>query len=140
MTLNTFRRDNESMSQLSRSQSKAKTPAPKEKGWEVIRAGRRMDHATIEELEAFFQHVLKKPSPWVAVDLEQTQLVSLPVIKLIVTFAERLEALNGRFYLIAPSEKIKRHFEAFGTLRYISIVRQEDELLSSSEFNQNLSR
>jgi hypothetical protein len=50
-------------------------------------------------------------------------LRSIWAIQVIVQFAKALETAGGRFALMGPSEKSKRHFEIYGSLKHIVAFR-----------------
>ncbi len=67
-----------------------------------------------------------------ALDLKNNRFVSLQAIHYIVGLAENLAGRGGRFALIACAEKTKRHFEIYGSLKHIAIVRSEADLGGAS--------
>ena len=97
-------------------------------GWNVLLLKTRVDAFSIDELKVKLEDLIKSGSRNIALDLKATRFLSLQGIKLIVKEASTIKNAGGQLALIGPIEKTKRHFEIYGTLDDILVVRDESEL------------
>ncbi len=64
----------------------------------------------------------------IALNLKTTRFLNLSAIKFCVELAQELAEEGGRFAFVACSERTKRHFEIYGSLDEVRLVRDVDEL------------
>jgi len=92
-------------------------------GWRIIAVKTRVDsfnqHALMEEMRGLVAQGCNN----MALDLKGNRFMSLPAIKFCVEVAEELGRRGGQFALISCPEKTKRHFEIYGSLERIKVVR-----------------
>lgn len=97
-------------------------------GWRIITVKTRVDsfnqNALIEEIRGLVAQGCNN----MALDLKGNRFMSLPAIKCCVETAEVLGRRGGQFALIACPEKTKRHFEIYGSLARIKVVRSAAQL------------
>jgi anti-anti-sigma regulatory factor len=72
----------------------------------------------VRSQESGFKHV--------ALDVLTTRFISLQAIQTITHFAESLKANGGVFALVGPAERTKKHFEIYGSLRSITVLKPAD--------------
>jgi|GEM_PF-4046386 len=97
-------------------------------GWGVIVARTRLDAFSHEQMVSEIDALRREGCVRIAVNMRANRFLSLQTIRYLVTLGEELRAQKGRVSLVAPVEKIKRHFEIYGSLKTISIVRFVEEL------------
>ena len=95
-------------------------------GWFIERLGERIDSFNQNEFRAKIEQIFEQGHRKIALDLQQTKFLSLPSIRIIVDWAERLRRQGGDMLLIAPSEKLKRQIGIFGSLDRIIMARSTD--------------
>ena len=97
-------------------------------GWQIVSAKSRIDSSTQEDLITELKRHVQNGHKRIALDLHSTRFVSLPVLKVCVEIALAFSENGGNFILIACPEKIKRHFEIYGSLKHIQLLRSTREL------------
>lgn len=98
--------------------------------WKIIAVKPRIDsfhqNALMDEIRA----LLASGNKLIALNLRQNRFLSLPVIHFCNTCAKDLANNGGQLVLIGCPEKAKRHFEIYGSLDDIRLVRDLSELNS----------
>lgn len=100
------------------------------KVWQIITCLPRLDSFNHSDLMQEIHSVLAEGERFVALDLTQNRFFSLNAIQLCVSLARDLAADDGCFALIGCSERTKRHFEVYGSLKQITNVRTVAALVS----------
>lgn len=95
-------------------------------GWFIHRMGERIDSFNQNEFNAKIEQAYGQGHRKIALDLQHTKFLSLPSIKMIVDWGERLRAGSGEMLLIAPSEKLKRQIGIFGSMDQLVVARLRD--------------
>lgn len=103
-------------------------------GWIVVAAKSRVDSFSQEALLNEVRRHLADGQKRIALDLRGTRFFSLQVIRFCVETAKDLASQGGRLALISPPEKTKRHFEIYGSLNQIAVVRTEADLARVARF------
>ncbi len=93
------------------------------RAWFVINAKVRIDSFNQDTLKALLNRSQEASFQNVALDLRTTRFISIQAIQTISQFADALRAKGGAFALIGPTERAKRHFEIYGSLRAITVMR-----------------
>jgi anti-anti-sigma regulatory factor len=88
--------------------------------------------ALVEEIRTLRELGHKK----IALDLKANRFLSLPMIKHCVDVADKVASEGGAFALISCPEKTKRHFEIYGSLDHIGVVRSAAELAAPTKPNR----
>lgn len=97
-------------------------------GWRIIAVKTRVDSFNQNALMEEMRGLVAKGCNNMALDLKGNRFMSLPAIKFCVKVAEELGRRGGQFALISCPEKTKRHFEIYGSLERIKIVRMISQL------------
>jgi anti-anti-sigma regulatory factor len=98
--------------------------------WQIVAVKPRVDSSNQSELISEVRGLIAQGHRFVAINLKDNRFLSLPVIKYCVDAARELWPVGGDFVLLACPEKTKRHFEIYGTLAHIRILRSIKELRS----------
>ena len=106
-------------------------------GWGVIVAKTRLDAFSHDQMVAEIAALRAAGCLRIAFDMRANRFLSLQTIRYMVSLGEELQSEQGRVSLVAPVEKIKRHFEIYGSLKCVSIVRFVEELTRARESSQN---
>lgn len=96
--------------------------------WRIVHVKMRVDSFNQGELLDDLRNLRVQGHKKLALDLKDNRFLSLPVIRFCVDAARDLHSVGGVLALIGPSEKTKRHFEIYGSLKYIRVVRAESDL------------
>lgn len=102
--------------------------------WRFINLKNRMDSSQQEELVAEMATARNEGSTRIALDFRGNRFISLQAIRTIVTAAEELAGEGGEIALIGCIERVKRHFEIYGSLKHIRVARTEAELPRETRF------
>jgi anti-anti-sigma regulatory factor len=98
-------------------------------GWRLIQVKSRVDFSNQEELAQAIREARAQGCKKIALDLRANRFFSLPSIKICVDIAAELSGeRGGDFALISCTEKTRRHFEIYGSLKHIRNVRSERDL------------
>ena len=97
-------------------------------GWQVISVKPRVDSFNQDDLIAQMRALKEQGETKIALDLKNNRFLSLPVIKFCVEISKELAGQKGGFALVSCPEKTKRHFEIYGSLKHIRVVRSERDL------------
>ncbi len=97
--------------------------------WQVVTVLPRLDSFNHSELMTEIHSILADGTRRVALDLTQNKFFSLNAIQLCVSLARDLANDDGSFALIGCPERTKRHFEVYGSLKQIIVVRSVTELV-----------
>jgi anti-anti-sigma regulatory factor len=97
--------------------------------WQVISILPRLDAESHADLMSEIHKVLAGGARYVALDLTQNRFFSLNAIQFCVSLARDLAFDDGRLALIGGGERTKRHFEVYGSLKEITVVRTINELV-----------
>jgi len=98
--------------------------------WQIVAVKPRVDSSNQTELISEVRGLIAQGHRFVAINLKDNRFLSLPVIKYCVDAAQKLWPIGGDFVLLSCPEKTKRHFEIYGTLEHIRILRSANELCS----------
>ena len=98
--------------------------------WQVIVVRSRIDSFSQDALVDEIQSLRLQGHKKIALDLRTNRFLSLPIIKHCVALAHRVASEGGAFALISCPEKTKRHFEIYGSLEQIGVVRSAAELVA----------
>lgn len=96
--------------------------------WFVLSAKARIDSFNQNNLREQLRRAQASGFDHIALDVHATRFISLAAIQFLVEFAKELKGAGGQFALLQPSEKSKRHFEIYGSLNPISVIRQSAEI------------
>ena len=109
---------------------KAVERAPLESdAWQVITLLPRLDSSNHSDLMTEIHSALAEGARRVALDLTQNRFFSLNAIQLCVSLARDLAEDDGAFAIIGCGERTKNHFEIYGSLKQITMVRTISELV-----------
>lgn len=100
----------------------------KPNAWSKIVLKPRVDSFNQGELISEINEALASGATRLALDLSGNRFVSVAVIKICAVTAQKLADQGGIFALLGCPERTKRHFEVYGTLDDIRMVRTEAEL------------
>lgn len=101
--------------------------------WQVIQVCTRLDAETHPELMMQIHETLAEGYSRIALDLSRTQFFSLAAIQLCMGLARDLAGDDGALALVGCSERTKKHFDVYGSLRQITLVRTLAELVSERD-------
>lgn len=93
--------------------------------WSVVPVKARIDYSTQTELLEEIRRRVSAGHLWVALDLRSNRFLSLPAIKGCVEIARELKARGGALALAYCPERSRRHFEIYGSLENIRVLRSE---------------
>ena len=102
--------------------------------WRFINLKNRMDSSQQVELLGELASARKEGSTRIALDFRNNRFISLQAIQSIVTAAEELAGEGGEIALVGCIERVKRHFEIYGSLKHIRVVRTEADLPYQTRF------
>lgn len=97
--------------------------------WQIISILPRLDSSNHSDLMSEVHSVLAEGARRVALDLTQNEFFSLNAIQLCVSLARDLAEDDGHFAIIGCGERTKKHFEIYGSLKQITMVRFVSELV-----------
>jgi anti-anti-sigma regulatory factor len=98
-------------------------------GWRLIQVKSRVDFSNQEELAQAIREARAQGCKKIALDFRANRFFSLPSIKICVDIAAELSGeRGGDFALISCTEKTRRHFEIYGSLKHIRNLRSERDL------------
>lgn len=106
-------------------------PAPSEgfpAEWRIVSVKSRVDSLNQAELRSEIEALRAQGHKQIALDLRSNRFMGLPSLQLCVEVARGLAEVGGLFALISCPEKTKRHFEIYGSLNHIRLVRSPDAL------------
>ncbi len=98
--------------------------------WQVIPVRPRLDSETHADLMTLIHEALAEGCRRIALDLTQNQFFSLNAIQLCMGLARDLANDEGSLALIGCNERTRKHFDVYGNLRQIKVVRTLAELIS----------
>lgn len=98
--------------------------------WQVIPVRVRLDAETQPDFMTQIHSALADGCRRIALDLTQNQFFSLNAIQLCVSLARDLTSDGGALALVGCAERTKKHFDVYGSLRQIMVVRTLGELLT----------
>jgi anti-anti-sigma regulatory factor len=101
-----------------------------ESAWQVITLKPRVDALNHADLVSEIHEALAEGSKKIALDLTQNRFFSLNAIQFCMSVARDLYGDGGSLALIGCAERTKRHFDIYGSLKQIRIVRSMDELVT----------
>lgn len=101
-------------------------------GWRIVVCKARVDATSYDMMAAQLKEWQAMGELNLAIDLRATRFMSLQAIRFCVDLANSLREKGGSLALIAPAEKTQRHFEIYGTLKGIQVVRTDAALSSAS--------
>ena len=106
--------------------------------WNLLNLKTRVDTTSFEELQNSIRNLRLQGKMHIAIDMRQNRFLSVPAIQFIVAVARELKEQGGEIVLLAPNEKAKRHFEIYGSLKDIRVLRSGEalELLAAFEASQ----
>lgn len=97
--------------------------------WQIIQVKTRVDSFNQAELFDEIRALRANGHQQIALNLHHNRFLSFPVIRFCVDAARELREGGGVFALVGCSERTKRHFEIYGSLGPIRIVRSEADLV-----------
>ncbi len=97
--------------------------------WQIVTLLPRLGSSNHSDLMTEIHLVLAEGSRRLALDLTQNQFFSLNAIQLCVSLARDLAEDDGGFAIIGCGERTKKHFEIYGSLKQITMVRTVSELV-----------
>lgn len=103
-----------------------------EETWQVITLKPRIDAFNHADLVSEIHEALAEGSKKIALDLTQNRFFSLNAIQFCMSVARDLYSDGGSLALIGCMERTKRHFDIYGSLKQIRIVRSVDELVTDA--------
>ena len=98
--------------------------------WQVIPVRPRLDAESHPELMEQIHEALAEGCNNIALDLTQNLFFSLAAIQLCMGLARDLSNENGALALVGCNERTKKHFDVYGSLKQIKVVRNLSELVS----------
>jgi anti-anti-sigma regulatory factor len=101
---------------------------PTSQEWAVVTIKSRVDSFNQEALIQEIKDLRAAGHKRIALDMKANRFFSFPVIRACVDAARELSEAEGGFALVACPQKTKRHFEIYGSLKHIRIVRSVEEL------------
>lgn len=109
----------------------AAIPAPIEsETWQVISILPRLDAENHGALMSEIHAILADGSRRIALDLTQNRFFSLAAIQMCVSLARDLADDGGSLALVGCPERTKKHFDVYGSLKQIIVVRALGELVN----------
>lgn len=97
-------------------------------GWQILQVKARIDAFSQEELIKDLAAAKEQGHKQIALDLKNNRFLSFNAIRFCAEVAAELYNNGGSLALIGCAEKTKRHFEIYGSLKHIRIVRTVLEL------------
>ncbi len=97
-------------------------------GWQIIHVKARIDAFSQDDLIKEVHNLRAQGHRKIALDLKNNRFLSFNAIRFCSDFSRDLTADSGALVLIGCAEKTKRHFEIYGSLDHIRIIRTELEL------------
>ena len=102
-------------------------------GWKILTIEDRVDAFNTPSLVGQVESILDSQSPFLILNLETTSFMSIPFIKTMASWAQRMKKKALPIVLLRPSEKIKRQIDIFASLDLFYVARTEEELPIKSE-------
>ena len=99
----------------------------KNRSWVIFSIKERLDAFNYEDFKSEMDKVIKDKNAKVALQLTNTEFLSLPTIKYFSVIAEELCDGGGKFALVGTPEKIKRQIDIFASLKPMLIFRSEED-------------
>lgn len=96
--------------------------------WKVLPLLNRVDASGINDIVSDIDAITVVGHKKIALDLKNNRFICMQAIEYFVALANELANRGGEFALIACAERTKHHFEIYGSLKNIRIVRSEKEL------------
>jgi len=103
-------------------------PASVGAGWQIIHVKARIDAFSQDELMKELAALQGHGQKQIALDLKNNRFLSFNAIRFCADVAADLYKRGGTLALIGCAEKTKRHFEIYGSLKHIRMVRTVLEL------------
>lgn len=104
------------------------TKSESQVSWNLINLKTRVDAGSFEELQASIRDLRLQGKSHIALDMRLTKFFSVPAIQFIVAVARELKEQGGEMVLVGPNEKTKKHFEIYGSIKDLRILRSGDAL------------
>ena len=99
----------------------------KNKSWIIFSIDDRLDAFNHTQFKKEMDKVLQNKPANVALQLTNTQFLSLPTIKYFSGIAEELSQRGGKFALVGTPEKIKRQIDIFASLKPMLVFRSQED-------------
>jgi anti-anti-sigma factor len=96
--------------------------------WVTVPVLSRVDAFSQISLQESIAELRNKSHRHFVLDFRTSRFISVQSIRYCVEIARTLHAEGGRLVLLGCSERIKKHFEVYGSLVHIQVVRNEAEL------------
>jgi len=96
--------------------------------WKIIPVKARIDAFSHDDLINEVRNLRAQGQKKVALDLKNNRFLSFNTIRFCSDLSRELIGGGGALVLIGCAEKTKRHFEIFGSLDYIRVIRTALEL------------
>lgn len=100
--------------------------------WQVILVRSRVDAINLDAFIDDIEKARRSGAKFLALDLKANRFLSFQAIQHCVKVADEMVNENGGLALICCAEKTKRHFEIYGSLNHIHVVRSSDALAALS--------
>jgi anti-anti-sigma regulatory factor len=97
-------------------------------GWQIIFVKARIDAFSQNDLVKEVRDLCAQGHRKIALDLKNNRFLSFNAIRFCSDFSHELMSEGGALVLIGCAEKTKRHFEIYGSLDRIRIIRTELEI------------
>jgi anti-anti-sigma regulatory factor len=101
--------------------------------WQVVSLKTRVDTSELGDLAKELGDLAAEGHLKIALDLKNNRFLSIKAISYISGLSESLASRGGECVLLACTEKTKRHFDIYGSLEHLRIVRSEASLTGGYE-------
>jgi len=100
----------------------------KNKSWVIFSIKDRLDAFNYDQFKSEMDKIVKEKGDHnLALQLSQTQFLSLPTIKYFSGVAEEIVKKGGKFALVGVPEKLKRQIDIFASLKPMMVFRSEED-------------
>jgi anti-anti-sigma factor len=96
--------------------------------WVTVPVLSRVDAFSHRSLQESIEEFRRKGCHHFILDFTSSRFISVQSIRYCVETANSLYAAGGKLVLLGCSERIKKHFEVYGSLKHIQVARNEAEL------------
>lgn len=91
----------------------------------VQRVGERVDSFSLNEFKNLVEAQIERRPNTLTLDLVGTHFLSIPCIKLIAYWADRMQEQGGKLILLGVTEKLKRQIGIFGCLDHLIVKKSQ---------------
>lgn len=89
----------------------------------VQRVGERVDSFSLNEFKNLVEAQIEQKPSTLTLDLIGTKFLSIPCIKLIAYWADRMQSQGGKLVLLGVTEKLKRQIGIYGSLDHLIVKK-----------------